>query len=180
MEYFWLKSQSFHGREKHLVQAGKRTREAMESEELSKAFEEIGAGLEDAIVHAKGRKGSVIVHEPEIIDVKAIRKKTGMSQQRFCATFGISLGTLRHWEQGLRSPRGPARALLKVVDHNPNAVIHAISQKRHPNETYHLPQKDAPSVPSQFPARFCQTGSLENASARKSVPASPVGRHFSR
>jgi putative transcriptional regulator len=99
----------------------------MESEELSKAFEEIGAGLEDAIAHAQGRKSSVIVHVPETIDVKAIRKKTGMSQQRFCATFGISLGTLRHWEQGLRSPGGPARVLLKVVDHDPNAVIHAIT-----------------------------------------------------
>ena len=92
---------------------------------MSKAFEEISAGLEDAIAHAKGRKGSVIVHEP--IDVKAIRKKTGMSQRRFCATFGISLGTLRHWEQGLRSPRGPARVLLKVVDFDPNAVIHALA-----------------------------------------------------
>ena len=94
---------------------------------MSKAFKEIGAGLDDAIAHARGRKSPVIVHEPETIDVKAIRKKTGMSQQRFCATFGISLGTLRHWEQGLRSPRGPARVLLKVVDHDPNAVIHAIS-----------------------------------------------------
>jgi putative transcriptional regulator len=94
---------------------------------MSKAFNEISAGLGDAIAHARGRKGPVIVHEPETIDVKAIRKKTGMSQRRFCATFGISLGTLRHWEQGLRSPRGPARVLLKVVDHDPNAVIHAIS-----------------------------------------------------
>jgi putative transcriptional regulator len=94
---------------------------------MSKAFSEIGAGLDDAIAHAQGRKSSVIVHEPKTIDVKAIRKKTGMSQRRFCATFGISLGTLRHWEQGLRSPRGPARVLLKVVDHDPNAVIHAIN-----------------------------------------------------
>jgi len=95
---------------------------------MSKAFEEISAGLNDAIVHSKGRKNAVIVHEPETIDVKAIRKKTGMSQQRFCSTFGISLGTLRHWEQGLRSPRGPARVLLKVVDHIPGAVIQAISK----------------------------------------------------
>jgi len=93
---------------------------------MSKAFEEIGAGLNDAIAHARGRKSAVIVHEPETIDVKAIRKKTGVSQQRFCATFGISLGTLRHWEQGLRSPRGPARVLLKAVDHIPSAVIQAI------------------------------------------------------
>ena len=96
---------------------------------MSKAFKEIGDGLDDAIAHARNGRSSVAVHEPETIDVKAIRKKTGMSQQRFCATFGISLGTLRHWEQGLRSPRGPARVLLKVVDHDPNAVIHAISHQ---------------------------------------------------
>lgn len=95
---------------------------------MSKAFKEISAGLDDAIAHAKGRKGAVIVHEPESIDVKAIRKKTGMSQQKFCTAFGISLGTLRHWEQGLRSPRGPARVLLKVVDHMPSAVIQAIGK----------------------------------------------------
>jgi DNA-binding transcriptional regulator YiaG len=62
------------------------------------------------------------------IDVKSIRHKTGMSQQRFCATFGISIGTLRHWEQGLRSPRGAARIFLKVVENNPKAVIKAIEQ----------------------------------------------------
>jgi putative transcriptional regulator len=95
---------------------------------MSKVFEEIKAGLEDAIEHARTGEGSTVIHVPETIDVKAIRLKTGMSQQRFCATFGISLGTLRHWEQGLRSPRGPARVLLKVVDHNPNAVIRAITQ----------------------------------------------------
>jgi putative transcriptional regulator len=102
--------------------------EVLERDAMSKAFEEISAGLDDAIANAKGRKSAVIVHEPETIDVKAIRKKTGMSQQKFCTTFGISLGTLRHWEQGLRSPRGPARVLLKVVDHIPGAVIQAIGK----------------------------------------------------
>ena len=95
---------------------------------MSKAFEEISAGLDDAIMHAKGQKNKVAVHKPETINVQAIRKKTGMSQQRFCATFGISLGTLRHWEQGLRTPRGTARILLKVVDNNPKAVIKAINE----------------------------------------------------
>jgi putative transcriptional regulator len=61
---------------------------------MGKAFEEIGAGLADAIKHAMGQSSKVVLHEPEVIDVKAIRQKTGMSQQKFCATFGISLGTL--------------------------------------------------------------------------------------
>ena len=93
---------------------------------MNKAFKEISAGLDDAIKHVRGRKNKVNVHEPETIDVKAIREKTGLSQQGFCAAFGISLGTLRHWEQGLRLPRGPARVLLKVVDSDPEAVIRVV------------------------------------------------------
>ena len=94
---------------------------------MSKAFTEISEGLKDALAHSKGETTEVTEHEPEAINVKAIREKTGMSQQQFCATFGISLGTLRHWEQGLRSPRGPAKVLLRVVEHNPKAVIDAVS-----------------------------------------------------
>lgn len=94
---------------------------------MNSAFTEIAAGLQDAIAHAKGEANATSEHQPETINVKAIREKTGMSQQHFCATFGISLGTLRHWEQGLRAPRGPARVLLKVVEKNPQAVIEAIS-----------------------------------------------------
>ena len=95
---------------------------------MNKAFTEIAAGLEDAKAHAKGEASNVIEHSPENLNVKAIREKTGMSQQRFCATFGISLGTLRHWEQGLRTPRGAARVLLKVVEQNPQAVIKAVAK----------------------------------------------------
>jgi len=95
---------------------------------MSKAYTEISKGLEDAIAHAKGTKTRTKEHRMEAVDVRSIREKTGMSQQRFCAAFGISIGTLRHWEQGLRSPRGTARVLLKVVEHNPRAVIKAIAR----------------------------------------------------
>ncbi len=95
---------------------------------MGNAFTEISDGLADAIQHAKGEKTKLVEHKPELIDVKAIREKTGMSQQKFCATFGISIGTLRHWEQGLRTPRGPARVLLKVVQHNPKAIVESIKE----------------------------------------------------
>jgi putative transcriptional regulator len=95
---------------------------------MGKAFTEISEGLKDAANHAKGKKSGVVEHTPEALNVRAIREKTGMSQERFCATFGISIGTLRHWEQGLRTPRGAARVLLKVVDRNPKAVIAAVRE----------------------------------------------------
>jgi DNA-binding transcriptional regulator YiaG len=65
-------------------------------QKMGKAFTEISAGLKDAADHAKGETSGVVEHTPETLNVKAIRKKTGMSQERFCATFGISLGARRH------------------------------------------------------------------------------------
>ena len=38
---------------------------------MGKAFEEIHAGLQDALIHAKGEKSGVIEHKPRHIDVKA-------------------------------------------------------------------------------------------------------------
>ena len=95
---------------------------------MNRAFEDIKAGLDDAIAHARGDERAGTVHRPREVDVKAIREKTGLSQQGFCAAFGISLGTLRHWEQGLRAPRGPARTLLMVVERDPQAVMRAIRE----------------------------------------------------
>lgn len=43
------------------------------------------------------------------------------------ARFGFSTATLRHWERGDRAPHGPALVLLNVIDHNPKAVIEALS-----------------------------------------------------
>ena len=59
-------------------------------------------------------------------DVKAIRKKLGMSQPEFAMMIGVSVATLRNWEQGRRVPEGPARALLRVAAENPKAVAEAL------------------------------------------------------
>ena len=93
---------------------------------MGKAFNEINAGLLEAIDHASGKETNVIVHKPKPVDVKAIRKKAGMTQKQFSDIFGLSVGTLRHWEQGARNPRGPALVLLNVMDKNPKAVLEAL------------------------------------------------------
>jgi putative transcriptional regulator len=68
----------------------------------------------------------------EAPDVPAIRKKLGFTQQDFARSFGVSLGTLRNWEQGLRLPEGPARVLLTVIDREPEAVKRALSSSKRP------------------------------------------------
>jgi len=59
-------------------------------------------------------------------DIKSIREKLGKSQSEFALMIGVSTATLQNWEQGRRSPRGPARALLKVAENNPKAVVDAL------------------------------------------------------
>lgn len=93
---------------------------------MSKAFESIKAGLTEAVAHAKGEPVKARVHMPQAMDVKAIRAQVGMSQSEFASAFGISVGTLRHWERGDRQPHGPARVLLQVVAKKPKAVLAAL------------------------------------------------------
>ena len=59
-------------------------------------------------------------------DVQAVRAKLGTSQAEFALMIGISVATLRNWEQGRRTPDGPALALLRVAARNPKAVIQAV------------------------------------------------------
>jgi len=91
---------------------------------MSTEFDEIVAGLEDAIAHAEGDGSRAFSHET--LNVSAIRKKTGLSQRKFSALFMVSIGTLRNWEQERRTPRGPARALLKVIDKDPEVAVKAL------------------------------------------------------
>jgi len=59
-------------------------------------------------------------------DVRAIRDSLGKSQTEFAMMIGVSVATLRNWEQGRRVPDGPAQALLRVAAQNPEAVAHAL------------------------------------------------------
>ena len=55
-------------------------------------------------------------------DVVALRHFVGLSQQAFADALGISVHTLRNWEQGRRKPEGPALALLKIAARHPKIV----------------------------------------------------------
>ena len=63
-------------------------------------------------------------------DIKAVRAKLGASQSEFALMIGVSVATLRNWEQGRRTPDGPALALLRVAAKNPEAVADALHGKR--------------------------------------------------
>ena len=65
--------------------------------------------------------------ELTLFDVRAIRQKIRMSQAEFAQHFGVNKRTVQDWEQGRRHPTGPARALLVVIDREPEAVHRALA-----------------------------------------------------
>jgi putative transcriptional regulator len=98
---------------------------------MSKAAEKIMQGLREAAAHARGEKvPGLKVHVPKKIDVYAIRRKTGLSQAAFSSRIGVSAGTLRNWEQGRRTPDGPARVLLTLLSRNPRIVEETLAASR--------------------------------------------------
>jgi DNA-binding transcriptional regulator YiaG len=55
-------------------------------------------------------------------DVAALRRFVGLTQARFAEAMGISVHTLRNWEQGRRRPDGPALALLRIAARHPRII----------------------------------------------------------
>lgn len=62
------------------------------------------------------------------LNVKGLRERTGLTQADFSQMIGVSIRTLQNWEQGRREPEGPAKALLRVVERNPQAVLSALHE----------------------------------------------------
>lgn len=88
--------------------------------------------LNQALAHARGehvpgvRVTYVQVDRPTPVDVRAVRQKLGLSQSSFATRFGFTAATVRNWEQGRTQPDGPARVLLAVIAHHPEAVEDAL------------------------------------------------------
>jgi putative transcriptional regulator len=63
---------------------------------------------------------------PEV-DVRAIRRATGMTQAQFAAAYQFSLRTIQEWERGAKKPSGPARTLLRAIKADPEGLLKALS-----------------------------------------------------
>ena len=55
-------------------------------------------------------------------DIVALRRFTGLTQEQFAKSLAISVHTLRNWEQGRRTPEGPALALLRIAARHPGVL----------------------------------------------------------
>jgi putative transcriptional regulator len=90
-------------------------------------------GVADALDFAAGHAEGARVHTfpvrqaPAQVDVRAIRTRLGMPRREFAARFGFSVRTIEAWENGQREPEASARAFLRVIEREPDAVERALN-----------------------------------------------------
>ncbi|WP_067585796.1 helix-turn-helix domain-containing protein [Endozoicomonas ascidiicola] len=81
--------------------------------------QEILDGIEEikAFKAGKGELKTTVLSDPS--PAKEIRKKLQLSQSAFAGFMGVSIRTVQDWEQGRRTPQGPAKALLRIAEQCP-------------------------------------------------------------
>ncbi len=89
-------------------------------------FDELLTSIKQGGKILRGRKPPERSFRIDDPDIPAIRHNLGLTQQKFAALLGISVATLRNWEQGRRRPEGAALVLLAIAAKNPRAVLEAV------------------------------------------------------
>ena len=89
----------------------------------------IREGLEEALAWRRGEIALPVYAIPEDYGprIKAMRRRLGCrSRAAFAEAFGVPEKTLQNWEQGRTIPDPTARAYLRVIEANPDAVRKAL------------------------------------------------------
>jgi len=92
--------------------------------------DEIVASMREALAVARGELEPSKVHHvplPLEIDVREVRKQTGLSRAEFARKFALDVRAVQDWEQGRRIPDRAARAYLTVIAKRPQAVLEALA-----------------------------------------------------
>ena len=86
-------------------------------------FAELIASVKEGGAILRGEAEPSRTFHLEAPDIKRIRANYQLTQQQFSAMLGISVSTLRNWEQGRRVPEGPAMVLLRVAEKHPQVLL---------------------------------------------------------
>jgi putative transcriptional regulator len=84
-------------------------REELSREELNRAL-------------TRAQRKRIIAGRLEPGDVAALRRFICLTQEQFAEALGISVHTLRNWEQDRVKPDGPGLALLRIAARHPRIV----------------------------------------------------------
>jgi putative transcriptional regulator len=93
-------------------------------------FDELLESVRQGGAILRGEKKPARIYEFSEPDVRSIREQYGLSQDKFASLMGISLATLRNWEQGRRKPEGAARILLRVAAKHPEAILDVVGNAK--------------------------------------------------
>jgi putative transcriptional regulator len=93
----------------------------------AKLFKELTESIREAGRIRRGHAKPSRVFTYNAVDIRKLRESVRASQSQFARMIGVSKDTLQNWEQGRRSPRGPAKVLLRVFEKDPKAVVRALS-----------------------------------------------------
>ena len=80
-----------------------------------KEFEELIESIKEGADILQGKRKPSRVFSFPTPKVARLRRRLGASQTEFASMIHVSVGTIRNWEKGRRSPTGPAKALLLLV-----------------------------------------------------------------
>jgi putative transcriptional regulator len=90
-------------------------------------FDELYASIKEMDEIASGKRKPSRTFAVQATSIKELRKRIGLSQPKFAVLLRIDVGTLRNWEQGIRQPTGPAKALLTAIARDPEHVLKALA-----------------------------------------------------
>lgn len=91
-------------------------------------FQELLESVREGGAILRGEQAPARSFRAQDLDVRLVREHQGLSQAEFAALMGVSVGTIRNWEQGKRRPEGSARVLLQVVAKHPDAVLDVLGE----------------------------------------------------
>ncbi|MEK6790041.1 MAG: NadS family protein [Pseudomonadota bacterium] len=94
---------------------------------MSSLFNDLMASVQQMDEITRGERQPSREFIIDAIKVKEIRQATGLTQVRFAAMIDVQVATLRNWEQGRREPTGPAKALLRAINKDPEHVLPALA-----------------------------------------------------
>jgi putative transcriptional regulator len=95
---------------------------------MSQIGEELMASMALVLQEARAKRMAArTAHVVTPAEIQSARKRLGLSQPQFADVFGISVSSLRKWEQGQYAPSGAAKALLKVIAIEPDVVLRALA-----------------------------------------------------
>ena len=94
----------------------------------AKLFDRLVSSLDEMSEIVRGERAPSREFTITPVEVRAIRKSTGLSQAKFAKVIHVPVGTLKNWEQGHRDPTGPAKVLLQVIRKDPRHVMKTLAE----------------------------------------------------